>query len=419
MKNLFKILAAVLLAAALFRGLSPAQDGPAGDETAAALLQRVAETYRSLGQFYFSATEQTRTHSGQLDRRTESHYVVAADPSGRARMQLVDQTNGSLSVFDGETSWFHVSHMRQYIKRGANPFAPAKPGRRDAKPFDIRKAASRYVQRYSGIADRLESARITHVKSVDEPRGKVNYAVIEAEYQTPPGTSQGKVRRTFWIDQAAGIVVREVSIASMILFDADNPAHAGKPANVGKSVEVTQTISFQRLIVDAPAPSGTFDFVPPDNAEWVQEFSPAQASASRMVGKPAEDFTRYDLSGVTFRLEELRGKVVLLNFWATWCTPCRIDLPHIEALHREFSEQGLVVLGVNSEPAALAAGFFAEQGYSFPSLVDIGDQVARQYSVKSLPTTIVIDRSGNISNYLVGLHPEERLRRELAKAGIK
>ena len=392
-----------------------AQSGPAaaGDETAEALLERVAETYRSLDQFYFSATEQSRTHSEQVDQRTESRYVVAADPSGRARMELVDQTNDSLSVFDGEASWFYVSHMRQYIKRGANPFAPAKPGRRGANPFDIRKAASRYVQRYSGVADRLESARITHVKSVDEPRGKVNYTVVEAEYKTPPGTSQGRVRRTFWIDYAAGIVVREVSIASMTVPNVDKPANAGKP------VEVTQTISFQRLIVDGPAPSGTFHFVPPDKAELVQEFGPTRASVSRMVGKPAEDFTRDDLLGDTFRLEELRGKIVLLNFWATWCTPCRIDLPHIEALHREFSEQGLVVLGVNGEPAALAARFFADQGYSFPSLVDIGNQLARQYSVKSLPTTIVIDRSGNISTYLIGLHPEGRLRRELAKAGMK
>ena len=409
MWNLLKRLTALLPAAALFCGLSLAQSGSAAGsgETAEALLARVAETYKGLDEFYFSAIEKTRTHSEQLDQRAESQYIVAADSSGRARMELVDETKGSVSVFDGETNWFSVPHMRQYIERKRNPFAPAKPERREPKPFDIRKAASRYVQRYSGVADRLERARITHLKSVDEPRGKVSYAVVEAEYKTPPGTSQGSVRRTFWIDQAGGIVVREVSIASMI------------PPNVGKLVEVTQTISFQRLIVNGPAPPGTFDFAPPKNAELVQEFGPTQASASRTVGKPAADFTADDLAGNTFRLEELRGKVVLLNFWATWCTPCRIELPYIEALHREFSEKGLVVLGVNSEPAWRAAHFFEERGFSFPSLVDIGEQVARKYAVRSLPTTIVINRNGNISNYLVGMHREQRLRRELARAGIK
>ena len=409
MKTLCRALPALLSNAAFFCGLALAQDAPAptGNETAEALLARVAETYKGLNQFYFSATEQTRTHSENLDRRTESEYVVAADSSGRARMQLTDQTSDSVSVFDGETSWFYVPKMRQYIERKRKPFAPAKSGRGKAQPFDIHKSASRYVQRYSGVADRLEGARITHLKSVDEPRGKVNYAVVEAEYQTPPGTSQGSVRRTFWIDQAGGIVVREVSVASMI------------PPTVGKRVEVTQTISFQKLIVNGPAPSGTFDFTPPKGAEMVEEFGPTQAAVSRMVGTPAMDFTRDDLSGETFRLEELRGKVVMLNFWATWCTPCRIDLPHIEAMHREFSEKGLVVLGVNSEPGALAARFFAEHGYSFPSLVDVEDGIARGYAVKSLPTTIVISRDGDISSYLVGLHPEERLRRELAKAGLK
>ena len=412
MKNLSKKparIAAFLLFTALFGGLCLAQDrsGAANDETAEALLARVAETYKGLNEFYFTATEQTRTHSGNIDKRTESEYVVAADSSGRARMQLTDQTSDSVSVFDGETSWFYVPKMRQYIERKRNPFASAKSGRGKAQPFDIHKSASRYVQRYSGVADRLEGARITHLKSVDEPRGKVNYAVVEAEYQTPPGTSQGSVRRTFWIDQAGGIVMREVSIASMV------------PPNVGKRVEVTQTISFQRLIVNGPAPSGTFDFTPPKGAEMVEEFGPTQAAVSRMVGKPAKDFTRNDLSGERFRLEDLRGKVVMLNFWATWCTPCRIDLPHIEAMHREFSEKGLVVLGVNSESGALAARFFAEHGYSFPSLVDVEDGIARSFSVTSLPTTIVIGRDGNISSYLVGLHPEERLRRELAKAGLK
>ena len=409
MRNLAKRLTALLPAAAVLGGLGFAQDGSdaSGDETAEALLERVAKTYKSLDRFYFSAIEQTRTHSEQIDRRTESQYIVAADSFGRARMELVDEASGSLSVFDGEISWFYVPHMAQYIEHKRNPFAATKPDPGNAKPFDIHKAASRYAQRYSGVADRLENARITLVKSVDEPRGKVSYAVVEAEYQTPPGTSQGSVRRTFWIDQAAGIVVREVSIASMI------------PPNVGKRVEVTQTISFQQLIVNGPAPSGTFDFTPPDKAELVQEFGPTNASVSRAVGKQAADFTLNDLSGNTFRLEEQRGNVVLLNFWATWCTPCRIDLPHIEALHREFSGRGLVVLGVNNEPAAIAARFFAEQGYSFPSLADIGDQVARQYSVNSLPTTVVIDRGGNVSNYLIGVHSEERLRREIAKAGLE
>ena len=409
MRNLFKRVTTLLPFAAIFCGLSLAQDGaaPPSEETAEALLIRVAETYKSLNKYYFSATEQTRTHSEQLDRRTESHYVAAADSSGRARIQLTDQTNDSVSVFDGEVSWFYVPKMRQYIQRKRNPFAPAKPSRGDAKPFDIPKAAARYVQRYSGVADRLERARITQVKSVDEPRGKVNYAVVEAEYKTPPGTSQGSVRRTFWIDRGAGIVVREVSIASMI------------PPGVGKQVEVTQTISFQKLIVNGRAPAGTFDFVPPDNADLVQQLGPTQASVSRIVGKPAKDFTLNDLSGRTFRFEELRGKVVLLNFWATWCKPCRIDLPYIEAMHREFSTRGLAVLGVNSEPGSVAARFFAEQGYSFPSLVDGEEQVALQYSVQSLPTTVVIDRDGNISGYLVGIHREKRLRLELAKAGLK
>ena len=129
MRNLAKRLIALLPAAAVLGGLGVAQDGSdaSGDETAEALLERVAKTYKGLDRFYFSAIEQTRTHSEQIDRRTESKYVVAIDSSGRARMELVDEASGSLSVFDGEISWFYVPHMAQYIERKRNPFAAAKP----------------------------------------------------------------------------------------------------------------------------------------------------------------------------------------------------------------------------------------------------------------------------------------------------
>ena len=189
MKILRRELLALLPAAAFLCGLALAQDAsaPTANETAEALLARVAETYKALDRFYFSAVEQTRTHSENFDRRTESEYVVAADSSGRARMQLTDQASDSVSVFDGETSWFHVPKMGQYIEHKRDPFAPARSGRGDALPFDIHKSASRYIQRYSGVADRLERARITHVKAVDEPRGKVNYVVVEAGIQDATG----------------------------------------------------------------------------------------------------------------------------------------------------------------------------------------------------------------------------------------
>ena len=109
----------------------------------------------------------------------------------------------------------------------------------------------------------------------------------------------------------------------------------------------------------------------------------------------------------------------MLNFWATWCGVCRRGMPQLEALNREFSPRGLVLLGVNGESEQQSRKFVRENGYSFPTLVDSGNKVARQFQVSAIPTAVIIDRQGRIASYLVGLHSEKTLRDALARAGLR
>jgi thiol-disulfide isomerase/thioredoxin len=147
----------------------------------------------------------------------------------------------------------------------------------------------------------------------------------------------------------------------------------------------------------------------------------AQAPSRRgdpLLGRPAADFSLSDLSGRAYRLGSLRGKVVVLDFWASWCGPCRRSMPQIEALHREFARKGLVVLGVNSEDPDAASKYLREKGYSFPTLMDKTGTVGNQFNVKGIPTSVVIDRTGKVSAYLVGAGTEDRLRTAVIRAGL-
>ena len=146
---------------------------------------------------------------------------------------------------------------------------------------------------------------------------------------------------------------------------------------------------------------------------------PDRQPRGNLLGQPAGDFALADLSRRSFRPGALRGKVVMLNFWATWCGVCRRGMPQIEALHREFSPRGLVLLGVNGESEQSARNFVRENGYTFPTLVDSGNKVAGQFQVTAIPTAVVIDRQGRIASYLVGLHSEKTLRDALARAGLR
>jgi thiol-disulfide isomerase/thioredoxin len=136
-----------------------------------------------------------------------------------------------------------------------------------------------------------------------------------------------------------------------------------------------------------------------------------------MQDQPAPDFVLRDLDNREVRLSELRGKVVLLDFWATWCEPCRAAFPMIELLHRSYKEKGLVVLGIDNEPPQKAREFLKQYGYLTPSLVDANSDAAMKYRVGSIPTTVLIDREGKVAFYEAGFSYEQ-LRVALRLVGI-
>ena len=117
----------------------------------------------------------------------------------------------------------------------------------------------------------------------------------------------------------------------------------------------------------------------------------------------APDFTLRTPEGGTLALSGLRGRVVFLNFWATWCAPCRIEMPEMERLHREFKDRGLLILAVDlDESPKLVAKFMQEFRLSFPALLDSDSRVASRYRLQGLPTTILIDRQGRTVGRAVG-----------------
>lgn len=131
----------------------------------------------------------------------------------------------------------------------------------------------------------------------------------------------------------------------------------------------------------------------------------------------APDFTLESLSGKRVSLKDFRGKVVFLNFWATWCVPCRDEMPLMEALHREFKDQGLAVVAVDfREDKEAVRRFFDELGLSFDAALDIDGEVSEQYGAFSLPLTYLIDRDGRFVGKALGGRAWDRAE---AKAFIR
>lgn len=118
----------------------------------------------------------------------------------------------------------------------------------------------------------------------------------------------------------------------------------------------------------------------------------------------APDFTLKDLKGMEVNLKEFRGKVVLLNFWATWCSPCRIEIPSMVELYKKYKDRGLEIIGVNLDKLGKSEveKFSQEHKINFPVLLNPSGDVASLYGVVVLPTTVFLDRDGKIKGRISG-----------------
>lgn len=129
----------------------------------------------------------------------------------------------------------------------------------------------------------------------------------------------------------------------------------------------------------------------------------AMGSRPPVAGMPAGDFTLADLQGHTHRLSEYQGRVVLLNFWATWCKPCTTEMPAMQAVYDELRDQGFVVLAVNElEDEARVREHIRTYKHTFPVLLDKDNLVANQFGVFGLPVSVFIDGDGIVQAYIKG-----------------
>ena len=132
----------------------------------------------------------------------------------------------------------------------------------------------------------------------------------------------------------------------------------------------------------------------------------ATAPAQSALDSPAPDFTLKSASGENIKLSELRGQVVLINFWASWCGPCRQEMPLLDQMYQKYSPLGFTLLGVNVEQdSADAQRLLKDTPVTFPILFDAQNQVSKLYDVTAMPSTVLVDRDGKVRFMHKGYQP--------------
>ncbi len=130
------------------------------------------------------------------------------------------------------------------------------------------------------------------------------------------------------------------------------------------------------------------------------------ALAADPTGSPAPQFTLGAKSGQNISLAQFKGQVVMLNFWASWCGPCRQEMPLLESIYKKYNRLGFTLIGVNVEPDSNAANEWLKQTpVSFPILYDKESKVSKMYDVAGMPSTVIIDRAGKVRMLHRGYKP--------------
>jgi tetratricopeptide (TPR) repeat protein/thiol-disulfide isomerase/thioredoxin/outer membrane lipoprotein-sorting protein len=360
-----------------------AQKDDASVATARAVLRQVAERYRTLPA-YFESIWTNIWKTGQSETRQVTRLKTYYLPPDRMRTERDDGREPFVTLADGKSEWTIYTAANEYriFPQGKNLMNTASPDPIRGTPditghevFDgvactvIQLKLERGVTQTYWIEDERRVVRKWTVDAGEEPHIEVVYPVVRL-----------------------GDAVK----AELFTYDPE-ATHAKNRSLLSREARST--------------PSEARDFM-----------KTLEAASLASIGKLAADFTLPDLDGNEVKLSSLRGKVVLLDFWATWCVPCRQQMPEFQRIHREFAGKDVVVLALDvNEPLGTVAEYIDKEKFTFPVLLANGTDVMDRYGVHAYPTTFAIDKNGLVADVNVGGDPDSASRLqaliEKARAG--
>lgn len=304
---------------------------------------------------------------------------------------------GATIVSDGEFTWTYIPMLKQYTKKAAiGGVMGAFPGLGFEKMPDEAKMAE---------ASRILRSEIVEVDGQKHDCWVMELKVDALPLPAPPGAQIRDVVMTRWMDKT-------------LLMDLRSDTKGKMDAGPMKA-NMHQQMRTHSIRLDQPLEESLFRFTPPEGAREVESIGLGGTQTAKLTGKEAPEFHLTAMDGAKLDSSALRGKPVLLDFWTTWCGPCRKDMPTLEKIATDYKASGLVVIGVNGgEEAELVRKFLASEHISYPIALTDNSDILAAYGVSAFPTYVLIGPDGKVAGQQIGSSGEQALL-ELVGKNVK
>ncbi len=384
-----------------------ANAAPPIDAEASKLLAELSDHLKAQERLSLTATVKIeRTASGHTQSDERAYRFTMQRPNKLRMEPLGDSaTRGGTIVADGETVTAYAPPAGQYSEsKQETSLDELIDGQTMAVlsgGISQTMGALLMSDPLAGLTDGVER---TEYKAKMETEAGV-YHVIRI--QRRGGAIDWMLHENFAGDAAVPLMVRP-----------DLSAIVARAKAAGQTLKLSMEMTLTELNTDPEIDDVTFAFDAPDEAKKVASLfeGPKLASGSpqALVGKPAPAFTLKSLDGQDVSTEDLKGKIVILDFFATWCGPCRKAMPILSEVAKEYADKDVVLYAVDlKEPKAKVSGFLKQMGWDINVLLDEDGAVAGAYAVRGIPQTVIIGKEGNVESVHVGMQPKRVITEEL------